>query len=273
MPSPRHKHAPDTPHATPRRKPGRSLKTSSIASESQQLAVIGEEHEAPSAPLLHRPLPPPSLPFRSLKIALSVFKDQPGLPKRFDRNAWSNKLYSMNPRETLESCRFLGLIDDASAPTPAFKALIAALGTTSWPTELRRVLEASYQPLLACRISMLTDGGLLRTVRTIYGTQGENTRKCCNFFIHAAREAALDIGPFLLANSRSRRADDRRGNRRLTGTQVNSDVRSSADDADEGSVKALLQRLPAYDASWSEDLKRLWFGAFNELVQRLKNPS
>lgn len=265
------KHAPDTPHANPRRKPGRSLKASSVASESQQLTVIGEEHGAPSAPP-QLSFPPPSLPFRSFKIALSVFRDQPIIPKRFDRNTWSNKLYSMNPRETLESFRFLGLVDDTSAPTAAFKALLAAWGTASWPTELRRVLEASYQPLLACRISMLTDGGLLRTVRTIYGTQGENTRRCCNFFIHAAREAALDIGPFLIANSRSRRADERRGHRRLTGALFNGDARSSVDDAGEESVKALLQRLPAYDASWSEDIKRLWFGAFSELVQRLRNP-
>lgn len=210
---------------------------------------------------------PPSIPFRSFKIALSVFKDQEAIPTRLDRTVWSNKLYSTNLRETLEAYRFLGLTDSTSAPTAEFAVLLKAFGTPSWPTALRHVIERAYRPLLAANISVLTSGGLLRTVRAIYGTQNETTRKCCNFFIHAAREAALDTGPFLLANARSRWTTGRRGKK--TDGPSASDASASAGSHEEP-MESLIEKLPSYDAGWSDDVKRLWFGAYTELVQRLK---
>lgn len=213
-------------------------------------------------------LPPPAIPFRSFKVALAALRDLGAMPDQLDRSVWTNKLVSRDRRETVEACRFLGLIDQESRPTESLEALVAALDTNRWSGELRKVLERSYQPLLACSISALTAGGMMRTFRTLYRTPGETTRKSCNFFVHAAREAALEIGPFLLTNSRSRWVDGQRVDFK-EGPTPRGSVARSIEAAHAEALNALVSKFPAYDAEWSDDVKRLWFSALENLIQRL----
>jgi hypothetical protein len=208
---------------------------------------------------------PPVIAFRSFKAALSGFKDQGALPEQFNRNIWSNKLYSTNLRELLDAFRFLGLMDDASVATPAFAALVSACDTPAWPTELQGMLERSFAPLLASQFSALAAGGLLKVVRSVYATTGEETRRCGYFFIHAAREAAMDIGPLALNSPRSRLSAERQGE-----DQPETTVTSAKGDPDARIVQLLLEQLPRYDATWTDDIKRHWFGAYCELVLRVR---
>lgn len=226
---------------------------------------------SPASPASSPPplaLPPPAIPFRSFKVALAALRDLGAMPDQLDRSVWTNKLVSRDRRETVEACRFLGLIDQDSRPTGSLEALVAALDTDRWSGELRKVLEQSYQPLLACSISALTAGGMMRTFRTLYRTPGETTRKSCNFFVHAAREAALEIGPFLLTNSRSRWIDGQRVDFKEGSTPRTSGARS-IEAAHAEALNALVSKFPAYDAEWSDDVKRLWFSALDNLIQRL----
>lgn len=250
-----------TPTQTGKPKPGRPAKAAP-SNANTHASVPATETVTPSAP-------PPSIQFRSFKIALAALKDLGTMPDQLDRSVWTNKLVSTDRRETVEACRFLGLIDQNSRPTESLQALVAALDTDSWSAELRKVLERSYQPLLACSISALTAGGMMRTFRTLYRTPGESTRKSCNFFVHAAREAALEIGPFLLTNSRSRWVDGQRVDfKEGTSTRTNSS-KLSVDAMNAESLSALVGKFPTYDAAWPDDVKRLWFSALNSLIQRL----
>lgn len=208
---------------------------------------------------------PPVISFRSFKAALSAFKDQGALPAQFNRSIWSNKLYSTNLPELLDAFRFLGLMDNTSAATPAFAALVSACDTPAWPTELRGLLERSFAPLLASQFSAISSGGMLKVVRTIYATRGEDTRRCGHFFIHAAREASMDIGLLAINTphsgvSAARPSKDQR------------DAAATPADADTGArlLQLLLEQLPRYDATWTDDIKRHWFGAYYELILRVR---
>lgn len=247
------------------RKPGRPFKTARTKPERHAALSDADGKVTENTPIT---VPPPSIPFRSFKIALSALKERGAMPDQLDRSIWTNKLFGTNLRDTIEACRFFGLIDQRSEPTKEFEPLINALDTEAWSSELRRLLERSYQPLLACSISALTAGGLLRTFRTIYRTPGETTRKCCNFFVHAAREAALDIGPFLLTNSRSKWVDGRRMDRWDT-TAQNDTAERAADGSNSDALRSLIRKFPTYDSAWPEDVKRLWFEGFNDLIRRL----
>lgn len=251
----------------PRRKPGRPFKHQSAKPSRTTTKKAQNPDKLPEqAPTLAQP---PTISFRSFKAALSVFQHEGAVPAQLDISVWSHKLHGTNRGETLRAYRFLGLVDEALTPTPELKTLVAAYGKETWPEALQEMLERSYRPLLASKISTLTAGGLLRSIRTVYSTEGENTRKCCNFFIHAAREAALDAGPFLGANSRSRWA----GGKSPAGGKSRTDTAAYAanTESDEEAVRILAGKLPAYETSWSDDVKRLWLGSFLELVQRLKN--
>lgn len=211
---------------------------------------------------------PPTIPFRSFKIALSVFKQQGPVLAKFDRSIWSNKLYSTNLREILEAFRFLGLMDAASAPTTEFARLVSACETPAWPAELRRLLERSFEPLLRADMSTLTAGGLLKVVRTIYQTENDDTRRCCNFFIHAARDAAMDLAPYALNSSRSRWTAGSLEPQQ--DTIPASDLTGAPIATGQQTIHMLLARLPGYETGWPDDIKRYWFGAYHELVLRLR---
>ncbi len=213
---------------------------------------------------------PPTIAFRSFKIALSVFKEKGAIPAKFDRSIWTNKLYSTNLREILEAFRFLGLMDEASTPTKQFAALVSACDTPAWPAELRSLLERSFEPLLATRISTLTAGGLLKVMRTIYRTESEDTRKCCNFFIHAARDAAMDLAPYALNTARSRCTSAGGHDHRHEPATPENASRGIPEVAGEQTIQMLLAMLPSYDTAWPDDIKRYWFGAFHELVLRVR---
>ena len=252
----------DTLAQAPRRKPGRPFKHQGAKAPRAEAKKEEISEKSPTAPPAFAQ--PPTITFRSFKVALSVFHHDGVVPAQLDKSVWGPKLYGSSRGETLSAYRFLGLVDEALTPTAALKTLVAAYGKEIWPEALREMLERSYQPLLASKISTLTAGGLLRSIRSVYRTEGESTRKCCNFFIHAAREAALDTGPFLGANSRSRWTGG--GKNRIEAAAPASNTESV-----EEAVRILAGKLPTYEASWSDDVKRLWFGSFLELVQRLKN--
>jgi|GEM_PF-2218132 len=209
---------------------------------------------------------PPALPYRSFKIALAGFKRQNMLHDRLDRGAFSSKLFNTNLRETIEAYRFLGLIDADSTPTSDFRELVQACGEAGWPGALRSVLERSYHRLLACEPANMTSG-LLRAFRSTYGVGAENSRKRCTFFLHACRDAGLVAPANHAADTRTGSGVAMRGS--VTGESASRSHAPAIARTASGHAKDLLQKLPAYDVKWSDEVKRLWFIAFHDLVQRL----
>lgn len=245
---------------SPARKPGRPFKPST---GRQNVDEAVADHKSAMLPVSDRP--PPSIPYRAFKVALASIKERGAIPEQIDRSIWTNQLFGQDLHGMLEACQFLGLTDAKARPTTACKELVASVETEAWSVDLRKVLETAYAPLLASRMSSLTAGGLLQMFRRIYKTPNGLTRKCCSFFVHAGREAAMDIGPFLLTNSRSRWVGGKRVDRRddtLGGSaSLNAGTRTEA-------LSQLAGKLPDYDATWPDDMKRLWFGAFSDLLQR-----
>lgn len=240
-------------------KSGRPFKASSLTTpDDAQLS----EPDPPVSASPKKPLPP-SVPFRAFKVALSNMKERGTIPDRVDRSVWTNQLFGLDLHGILNAYRFLQLIDAEDRPTEFCRALVEGVDTDAWPGALQCVLEKAYEPLLACSMSSLTAGGLMSMFREIYRTPNEATRKCCSFFVHAGREAALDIGPFLLTNSRSRWVDGRRIDKR-----DDSEVVRVATMKRDQTLSDLVAKFPAYDASWPDDVKRLWLGAFNDLIQK-----
>ncbi len=246
------------------RKSGRTLKSNDGLTKTSAASAISTSAPSPD----DRPVvPPASIPFRAFKAALVNLKARGAPPERVDRSVWTNQLFGQDLHGMIHACRFLGLIDDQSRTTESCRALLVSVDTDAWPAELRRILEASYRPLLESSMSSLTAGGLLQMFRRTYRTPNELTRKCCSFFVHAGREAALDMGPFLLTNSRSRWIDGRRIDRRDTGDEANT-MPCGDDVTRKRALTDLVAKLPNYDPSWSDDVKRLWLKAFNDLLER-----
>jgi hypothetical protein len=104
--------------------------------------------------------------------------------------------------------------------------------------------------------------------------EGEIARKGVSFFLHAARDAGVAISPFL-TKARPLAA-------REVGAASGASMPRSSKFANESDTAAagtpssivlaekLLQRLPEFDPTWSDELKSTWLSAFLELIPRTR---
>lgn len=208
-----------------RRKAGRPFKTPGDKPPAPDAAIPAPLRFQPAAGCF-----PPVAPYRSFKVVLTAFKHEGGPPALLDRSAFMNKLSNTNVREIVEAYRFLGLMDPDQTPTADLALLVSTIGEASWPIAVRGALERSYHHLLAQDPTMVTDS-LHRSFRQVYISGSEHTRRRCNFFLHACRDAAGNV----------------------PGDAVTSELGG---------------RLEPYNTAWPDDAKQRWFKAFHQLVQQ-----
>jgi hypothetical protein len=84
--------------------------------------------------------------------------------------------------------------------------------------------------------------------RRRFGLDPVQARVAAGFFVHAARESHLNIGPFLAAPQRQASAP------------------SAAEISRERVTKMLLGRLPPFDEMWNEGVKLAWLAALREIA-------
>jgi len=146
---------------------------------------------------------PPYTAFPSFKTALAVFKNVI-VPDRVDRSVWIKNFSGSVVTQMLTTFKFLGLISNEGAPTPRLRALVDALGTDQWQSELRAVLQSAYAPILSSDLDRVSASMFNERFRNAYKAEGETARKCMTFFLQAAREAGIALSPFLLSGSKPR---------------------------------------------------------------------
>lgn len=206
---------------------------------------------------------PPAAPYQVFKSVLWALKEQDCTPADLDPGSPGYRKHNAHRPEILNALRFFGLVDDAGIPMPRLADLTASLGTPQWPVMLGRLITDGYAALFGTAAVTLSGGALLPGFRSAYQTQGSVTRRAAEFFMHAAREAALGI-EHVQPNNR------RRSQSGLASGGEDSRPASSLEAGRIATVKALLTRLPDFDATWPDDVKALWFKAYVELVQRLQ---
>jgi hypothetical protein len=188
---------------------------------------------------------------------LRAFREQAGAPEKLDLGSPSYKMHSTNRLEMLRALQFLALLDDAYFPTTRLLDLVRTLETPDWPSALRTVIVDAYADLFRVSAVTLAGGSLIPSFRSVYPTHGENTRRCAEFFMHAAREASSGTG---LVQPRELAAA-----RRNSIAMVN----GHSETARAGTVQALVSKFPPFDAQWPDDAKCLWLRAYVELLQRV----
>lgn len=199
----------------------------------------------------HRPaLTPPVLPFRYFKLAIERLKAAGNLPHRIDRSAWSSKQFLASGTQIAPAFQFLRLTDDSGRPLEALVATIASFGTETWREQLGRILGGAYVDVFALGIYKATPRDILVLFRRHYRLDAVSGRMAVSFFVHATREAQIDVGPFFSAATKQPLPKS---------GAIPNEFRTT-----------MLERLPAFDEAWSDDLKLAWLTAFNELASAHK---
>ncbi|HUG77975.1 MAG TPA: DUF5343 domain-containing protein [Burkholderiales bacterium] len=201
--------------------------------------------------------------FRSLSQAI---------PSRIDRSVLRSQS-GAGQTQILNALRYLSLIDEEGIPTERLAQLVKSEGAEHQRT-LREVLTNAYPFLREPKFNLkaVTHDQLAERFKEL--ATGDTVRKAMTFFIPAAKDAGLEMSPFIrdigkrgMSNGKVRRL---RPNQKVPG-----ELPAQTHDAQPRHAPAamswhelLLSKFPSFDPSWPDDVKKKWFDSFIDLMQR-----
>lgn len=152
---------------------------------------------------------PPYVSYGQFKSLLRRLQHD-GIPTQVDSSIISH-LSASAQIQTLLAFRFLSLIDLEGRPASALSSLVSAVDCDAWAAELRSVLRHAYAPLLELALTSATPEQLTNAFQRHFPGTNNVLRKSRTFFLHGAREAGIDLSPYLRAIIKPRADAPNRG--------------------------------------------------------------
>ena len=142
---------------------------------------------------------PPYVPFRTFLTLLEDFKEH-GIPPQIDASVL--KRFSGSAGSQLASAlKSLGYVDDQRKCLPSLKKAVDTYKTENFPGHLNEILAASYPFLNALDLQTATPSMFADAFRKALGAKEDVLRKCRTFYLQAAQQAGVEIGPRLKAGA------------------------------------------------------------------------
>jgi hypothetical protein len=145
---------------------------------------------------------PPYVSYASFKNMVGGFKEHV-LPGRIDRSVLGN-FSGIVGGQLLTALRFLNLIDPTNHPQDSLRELVSAANTPKWAAELKRVLHAAYTPLYELDLKAASPSQFSEKFIKTYPGEGSTSRKSMTFFLTAAKDAQIEVSPYIMQNKKPR---------------------------------------------------------------------
>jgi hypothetical protein len=136
---------------------------------------------------------PPYIAYKTLLTLLQEFKVN-GLPPQIDRSVLTRFAGGLQGQIML-ALRSLDLMDEHKRPTPKLAALVEAYETPAFKDELRPIIEATYPTVLKLDLMTATPSMFADAFKNSTDAKEDVLRKCRTFFLHAAKDIGIPIGP------------------------------------------------------------------------------
>ncbi len=137
---------------------------------------------------------PPYVAWKTLWTFIDELRAKGHTPQVMDNAVLGNNRSGGVRSQLLVALRFFDLIDDDRLVTENLDHLVLGQDPKG---ELRGLLEAHYGPVIDLELGTATPTQLNETLAEMGAGQGETLRKTARFFLAAAEEAGLPLGPFL----------------------------------------------------------------------------
>jgi hypothetical protein len=211
---------------------------------------------------------PPYVPYRSFRNFLDSLKQ--GIPSRIDRSVMPSMSGALQS-QLAAALRSLGMITSASQPTERLTRFVNSEGPERAKL-LASVLVAAYPYLFQSDFDIRSaTPRMLQEKFVETGASGGTVDKCVNFFLAAAKDAALELSPHL-KNMRGNRVGRTRPRlvRDSTGGMSNGSdqMEMTEGTGDLSWTQMLLSKFPSFDPAWPDDVKTKWFDAFDKLMKQ-----
>lgn len=216
---------------------------------------------------------PPYISYKTFGTLLGDFGDH-GLPPVIDRSVLT-RFSGGVAGQIMVALKSLGLMDNNNKPTPALTALVTAHGTGAYNSLVREMLEHTYPYVMSLDLGTATPSMFTDAFKNNLGAKEDVLRKCRTFFLHAAKDAGIEIGP-RIANAkypRSRNAAPRRKEKPPKPETEHVGGGGKDVDPERAStvVSQLLDKFPDFDPAWPDDIKAKWFEGFDAFMSGIKD--
>lgn len=220
---------------------------------------------------------PPYISYRTFENFLSRLQQQ--IPARIDRSYWGETLSGSTGTQLMAALRFLDLVDANSRPTNRLKMLVSAKGEQK-PVALKDVTEDAYSFILRSALDLqnATYAQLEEIFHDNFQLTPDVCRKCIKFFVSLASSSGTTLSPFVTKRVRwTHMASGTSGSKSVPKKMARRAKRNALipqhsaipEETPSTSLQAqLLAKFPAFDPTWSDEVKSKWFTAFDELLRR-----
>lgn len=216
----------------------------------------------------------PYVGFPSYKNMISGFHDNV-VPSRVDRSVLG-KFSGIVGSQLLGALRFFNQIDSDGRPQAALEPLVATYGTDSWPKALGDQLRAAYKPIFELNLKTASPAEFTERFREFYPAEGDTLRKALTFFLNAAREAKIEVNSYILKNKKPRSGAAKKPRppkpevkeqvRHGEGGKLKNELNGHGESASKFK-QDLLDKFPAFDPNWPDNIKAEWFKGFDQFMQ------
>jgi hypothetical protein len=215
---------------------------------------------------------PPYISFQTFLTFLKELKTN-GLPPQIDKSVMAKMSFGQQNQMKM-ALRSLGLMD-GDKPTPRLRDLVNAHETASFDGLMLELMRETYPYVFALDLMEATPTMFAEAFK-VTGAKEDVLRKCRTFFLHAAKKVGLPLGQRLLTGSVPRAPSNgakRKPKKGKVSAQEDQGA-STGETVKEGGNAALMEKLlekfPAFDPKWPDEIKAKWFAGFDQFMASTK---
>ncbi len=218
---------------------------------------------------------PPYVAFVSLLNFVDGLKR--GIPGQIDRSLMKTMSGSMQA-QMMSALKYLHLIDAHGVVQDDLTRLVNSEGPERMQT-LRELLTSSYPFLFSDFDLKKATSSQFRQKFTEAGATGDSVRKCIAFFLSAARDAGVEVSPYIADTVRQ--PTDTKPRKPVSKPARTSGYSSKGNVPQEQVTpptnpiswkQMLLAKFPSFDPAWPPEVQKEWFLAFNQMMNIGESP-
>lgn len=141
----------------------------------------------------HKQRTPPYIAYKTFLTLLSELKTN-GVPPQIDRSVLRRFAGGLQGQIML-SLRSLDLIDQQNRPNSKLEGLVAAYETDAFKSRMTQIIKSVYPYVFEIDLMTATPTMFSDAFKDALDAKEEVLRKCRTFFLHAAKELEIPVGP------------------------------------------------------------------------------
>ncbi len=205
---------------------------------------------------------PPYVAYRTFRTFIEFLRENEHLPNRIDRSVWKDRFSGSSGRQLMAALTALGLVFPDARPSEDLRLLVYGESQERRDT-MCRILKGFYKNVFSITNFENCTNAQFHEAFLAYNFQDNVTAKCETFFIHAAKDAGIQLSSFI---ARHRVVKGKRSvlSKESTLSKQNSHPAKRKDTTASmlGVNKENLPEYPPFNEAWTPQVQKQWLEGY-----------